>query len=499
MTFVAIGAFAVLIPAAIAGGIVAWWKRGRLVGRLAGAVAVLAVVLTAATGGIVWLFDARFNPDPPEADYPKPTDALDAQRQDLDYFRKLVAMDRSFPTAARATADRRIDALAARTDALDRSHFRAVLLEIAALADNGHTSVSSKENPNGRSKQFPIRLSSFADGIYVMRAEKANADLLGARVVAIDGKPIDQVLSALMTLYGGTEAWRRSYAALVMNLSEFLHGVDISPSPERSSWTFVTPSGETVQRELAAYQPEYQEAFPEQWRWMSPEPVAGDPHDWQVAMPDAAALPLADAEKTFRRVWIDGTCILYLQMKANQDAGGESISDFLDAAEADMRDRKPCSVILDLRFNGGGDYTNTAGFAGRLPGRVGPDGHIYMLTGTGTFSAGITTAVFVKQAAEPSPITIVGEPVGDRMAFWAEGNRACLPNAPFCFRYSTGMHDYVNGCTEWKDCLWLNRIYPARTSSLEPDETIIPNFADWKAGRDPAFDRALALAKARAE
>jgi hypothetical protein len=32
-------------------------------------------------------------------------------------------------------------------------------------------------------------------------------------------------------------------------------------------------------------------------------------------------------------------------------------------------------------------------------------------------------------------VKIVGEPVGDRLAFYSEGPRACLPNSNLCFYY----------------------------------------------------------------
>ena len=188
---------------------------------------------------------------------------------------------------------------------------------------------------------------------------------------------------------------------------------------------------------------------------------------------------------------------MLVQLKSNRDEDGESIENFLNETETDLRADLPCSVILDVRFNGGGDYTNTAGFAGRLHSLVRPGGHIYVLTGPDTFSAGITTVVFVKQAAAQGQVVILGRPVGDRLAFWSEGEQGCLPNAPFCFHYATAIHDYMRPCTDWNKCYWLNWIFPARTDNLDPAEEISMTFADYLAGRDPAFDRALAFAQQR--
>ena len=84
--------------------------------------------------------------------------------------------------------------------------------------------------------------------------------------------------------------------------------------------------------------------------------------------------------------------------------------------------------MLDLRYDGGGDYTLTSAFAHALPKLVRAPGRIALITGPDEFSAGITTAAFVKDAGG-ARVTIVGEPVGDRLSFWSEGGHGCLPHA----------------------------------------------------------------------
>lgn len=462
--------------------------------RILGIVAAAVLIPGACAGGLAYAFFQKFYPDPPDARYPKPATALEAQRQNLDYFGRLIAMDGSFSAASRDAAGRRLAQLSAGSTVLDHAHLRTALMEIAALADNGHTGINSKKPV--RPKILPIRLTAFGDELYVMRAEKRNADLLGGRVTAIDGHPIAEVLARMERHFGGTKAWRLAYAQWMINSSELLYGMGIAPSTDRSVWTVRTRNGATVARSLAGYRPDYDEPAPDIWRWMSPLPVKGDKHDWAVFAPAGRKLPLTlqDANRVFRLVRIPGTCAALLQLKANSDTDGQRIGDFLKTAERDLAAVRPCALIFDNRFNGGGDYTTTASFASHLPGLVANHGKIYLLTGPNTFSAGITTTVFVKQAADPGQVVILGEPVGDRLVFWAEGARGCLPHAPFCFHYATGMHDYAHPCTDWSKCFWLNWIYPARTDSLAPAETIAMSYEDFLAGRDPAFDRALARA-----
>ena len=86
------------------------------------------LVLAALGAGAFYGMSFYFNPQPPAKSYPKPSSALEAQRQDADYFRKLIALDFAFSPATRAEANREIDALAASKDVLPRAQFQPVNL-----------------------------------------------------------------------------------------------------------------------------------------------------------------------------------------------------------------------------------------------------------------------------------------------------------------------------------------------------------------------------------
>jgi hypothetical protein len=451
---------------------------------------VLVVAAVAALGGLFFVFTAHFNPSPPDAGFAKPANALEAQRQDLEQFRRLVALDRSYSDPARAEANAAIDRLGKSAKVLGWGPLRTALMHVAALADNGHTAVFSGDNR--RPNAVPLRVSAFADGLYVLRAKAPFADLLGARVEAIDGKPTEEVLTKLDALRGGLPAWRRTNSEIWVQSPEMLNGVGIAPLPDTTVWTLRLMDGSLVTRTLKGEPLDKNESFEEATRWLSPEPVDKEPKTWRAL---AAPLPLAlrDFNKTFRRAGIGKSCVLFLQMKAIVDGPDEKIGDWLRATTDAMAAHKPCAVILDQRYNTGGNYMNTWAFTHTLPDLMQPGARVFVLTGPQTFSATITTTAFIKETLGDRAV-IVGEPVGDRLKFLSEGNSGCLPNSGICFRYSTGMHDYSAPCTDWHVCFWLNWFYPVRVKTLAPDVTVHVSFADYLAGRDPVFDRAVALA-----
>lgn len=466
-------------------------KRGIVIAGLS--IAALVVLLTVGGLSFALFFFHRFSPAPPGADFPKPSTALEAQQQDVEQFARLLAMDKAFSPAARAEADRQIAALGTERAPLESGRFRVALMRIVALADNGHTSLDGKKDalPNC----VAIRLMWFADGLYVLRAESADAELLGARVESVAGRPAAEVLAALMQLHGGAEGWRRVHAVLYIQSPEMLYGAGLGARPDETTWTFRLTNGTETTRVLPGEDCD-REPGGLMTRWLSPQKMQGEPEAWRALLATDSELPvsLREFNMPFRRAWIEHGCTLYIQLKAIQDSGGARIRDFLKATTDEMAVRRPCNVILDLRFNTGGDYTKAAGFASHLPALLPPGGRIYVLTGPQTFSAAITTAGFVKQAGGSRAI-ILGEEVGDRLAFYGEGNRGCLPNASLCVHYATGMHDYAHRCGDWGKCFWLNWLFPVQVKSLQPDQSIRMTFEDYEAHRDPVFERAVALAE----
>jgi hypothetical protein len=455
----------------------------------------LILLILLATVGFFAAMQLHFHPAAPRPHNPPAIDALDAQRQDIRYFRQLLAMDRSFTPADRAEADRRVDALEALGSVLDRPHLRVSLMQIVALADNGHSQVVSE--PGAASPALPIRVAAFADGLYVMRATEAGADLLGGRVMAIDGQAIDAVMSKLERLRGGTSTWRRLHAAEYLTQQDLLYGIDAAPDMQHSDWSVRTPAGATITKRLDAYAPPASEQSVMVTRWLSNEPLAGMAGTWRAFDPDHP-LPISwtDFDRPFRSLRLPGSCTQFIQLKSNTDQGDQSIADFLSATRKDLRRAPACNVILDLRYDDGGDYMKTQSFARQLPKLIPPAGRVIMLTGPATFSAGISTAAFVKHAGQ-NRVVLVGEPVGDRLHFYSEGGRACLPHSVLCVAYQTGRHDYQHPCDDWTVCFWLNYFFDFRVKSLDPDVNVALNFKDWRDGVDPVLDRAVALAAAR--
>src|SRR5271154_1604369 len=91
------------------------------------AIGLTLLVLALAAGFSAGL-QYHFHPSAPQPNHPPAANALEAQRQDVRYFRQLIALDRSFKPTDRTEVIRRLDALEALGTVLDRPHFHVALM-----------------------------------------------------------------------------------------------------------------------------------------------------------------------------------------------------------------------------------------------------------------------------------------------------------------------------------------------------------------------------------
>jgi hypothetical protein len=176
---------------------------------------------------------------------------------------------------------------------------------------------------------------------------------------------------------------------------------------------------------------------------------------------------------------------LVLELRQNSDAPGMPIQSFLKDAADRIKASRPRNLVLDMRLNGGGDLNTTRDFVESLPGKI--PGRIFVLTSPWTFSAAISTVGYLKQAA-PGRVTIVGEPVGDRLNFFAEGGIVTLPRSGAVMLIATERHDYAGGCRGYDDCHGPVVRHPIAVQDLNPAIKAPWTIEAYRAGRDPGME-----------
>lgn len=409
-----------------------------------------------------------------------------ARIADIVAFREgFMATDIAYSPTARAEAERRLIRLKNSAATVSQAYFELELSRIVALADNGHTAVF----PFLRAPHFnriPIRLATFGEDFYVVRAAPEYAELLGARLVAIDNHSITELRTASRSLMGGVDSWRDRYANYLFESPEQLNALDLATNADAATYRFAPTSGAEIERRITADRAQAALDFAAGMnRDLLPAPNAAEAN-WRTLL-DPAAAPWSLQSPEQRHRWrnapeIDG---MVIELRQNNDAETESIADALTRIDAAITQHHPRNVVLDMRLNSGGDLNTTRDFVQSLPARV--PGRIFVLTSPWTFSAGISTVGYLKQAA-PDRVTIVGEGVGDRLQFFAEGGPDALPNSQLMILAARERHDYVTGCEGFSDCHGNVVRHPIRVTTLAPDIAAPWTIEAYRTGRDPGMD-----------
>jgi hypothetical protein len=431
----------------------------------------------------------------PEARFATAASQSERNFQDLAHLRRLPEVDRSFTDETRAAFEQAVASIEQQAGNLDRAGLAMMVARAVALADNGHTNVLGMAGDYGFNA-VPVRLSRFADALFIIAATDERRDLLGAKVLGVNGRPTEALVEALGQYTGGTANLAREFAPNLLISPELLAAAGLAETASDSTYDLLFPDGRFGSVELIAETPTQEPASSSLWpkRHLSPAAKDALPTGWRHVLDDLALPPyLARPSANY---WHDYPApdLLYVQINAVKDQGSVSISQYL----SDMLDeagRKPArNAIVDLRFNSGGNYVLTNDFTRRLPEILPPGGRTYILTSANTFPAAIVTAARVKYFSGGNAI-LIGEPMGDRPQHWGEGGVTVLPNANIAIGYSTAYHDWGNGCSlsQITTCFLLNYVYGVPAGNLQPDVLIAPTFADYVAGKDTTMIEVMRL------
>lgn len=414
-----------------------------------------------------------------------PGSASASWRSDFDVLRSEVVMQSgAYSEVARDAALSRIDAVQSREIPLERGELIAELMRISALAQNGHDYFDTGTGwfPDRR---LPLRLLWLADGLIVSRTAPEQAALSGSRVLRLGGKTPDEVMAVLQSLDGSLPGYLRTNKYWLLESTDLLHAVGISSAPDRVVIEVETDSGKLITRELVAVPSGQVPMDIGRLGNLSLKRSAQEQElDWRPAVTaEADPFYLREREKQFRLTELPGLDALYIQLRANLDGVDERLGDFAERAARAVAETPRAHLILDERFNFGGNSDLTLDLM-RAIGRH-ENGRIYVLISGNTFSAGIVSTALVKQESGGRAV-IVGEPVGDRLRWWSEGHNVCLPYSGYCLHVSTGLWDLVHGCSGEPGC--YGDRFGIRVADLDPDLPVPMTIADWRAGRDPLLE-----------
>lgn len=410
-------------------------------------------------------------------------------RQDIDEIVRDIRVfhPNPFTKVGELTFLRQAEALKNAVPSLTEEQRVAAAMRLVASLGDGHTQL--EPDSSAFAFWYPIRIYEFTDGFFVTSAHKSVSDLAGAQVLEIAGHPASEVVAEARKLMGADNVFHRKEKLYAVHSAALMKGLGYTDPGGQLKIKFRLRDGRVVERDLVPTRtddPAYK-GFEAAFEWQFRREMFGVPFgkadDWISAY---SALPSV----TFRTVdtsrpphfILGGPYVsrampqhhaYYVQMNQLDDT---ELIPFLQAALREVDQLRPRRLILDLRYNFGGDGSVVNDMIAEFITRQNhpPWTELYILTGRKTFSAGIMALSAFLKHTRP---TLIGEPAGAALNSFGDATSR---------KYSrTGLHLYVST---------LRHQLSASNDLSEFIPVDLPapfSFADYAAGRDPALDPIL--------
>jgi hypothetical protein len=201
-----------------------------------------------------------------------------------------------------------------------------------------------------------------------------------------------------------------------------------------------------------------------------------------VTADGTAAVPrplhLRNRELPFWFEYLPADDLVYFQFNAVRDHPAETFAAFCDRLFGFIEDRNAGRLVIDMRWNGGGNTPLTQHLLHHLIAskRLSRRGALFVIIGRLTFSAAQNTVTAIER--ETSAI-FVGEPTGSRPNFIGERIDFELP--------------YSKVRANAADLFWQTSWPTDHRTWTAPDIYAPPTFEAYRRNQDPALDAILAM------
>ena len=329
------------------------------------------------------------------------------------------------------------------SDKDETTQYFAMRSLLATLGDS-HTSLAmSKENQKNLTV-FPLTFSRFAGRYYLGAIDTAYTAHLGEEITSLNGHSMQEVETALAGLVShDNEAWLMQSLPNLINLPSALVFSGLAKQGE--PLTIKTSEGNSLSLQSVS--------------------LASQDKD-KLATILGKTYPVTFPNGERYRYFMLAEDTLFLQYNSCSNDPAYPIGQFISEVTTSIVTEKPKTLLLDLRFNGGGNSTlleplirEIASIQERQPLCV------YVLIGAGTFSSALMNAVQCKQRIQ---CTLVGTPTGGSVNHFGEVKTKLLEMSGNTLHYST-KHFVMDKKTK---------------GSLQPDILVEQTLGDYLNGID---------------
>ena len=350
-----------------------------------------------------------------------------------------------------------VEQVRAELPGMSEGQFYYSLRRLLSLVGDAHTSLGFTDSNYRHLTALPFAVMYFEDGWHLMMLEEQNQQYLGYRLLAIDGTPIDEVYAKAKTIMSyENESWARQQFSNTINFLDALKYLGIV-GEDADSITLTIQKGEGSPEETLPL------------KGMNEEEIFAA----AILQVERRETPATAARGYYRTLDL-GDGAFFLQYNTCQEAEDLPMAEFVELTSDALCAGQYTKVILDLRYNTGGDSRIFEPMIEKLGELKEQQGfQVYVLIGRNTFSSAIINSI---QAQEALDAVLVGEQTSGSVNGYGELQSFQLKNTPIQVYYSTKYFELIPGYDK---------------DSLYPDQPVAQTYADYVAGVDPEVQAVL--------
>lgn len=397
----------------------------------------------------------------------------DQWREDLRFLQKTVHDDYPF-LFKKITAeefDASVEELNDQIPKLQQHEIVAGLARIVSQFGYGHTRLGVERSPV-KFHQIPVHFYQFQDGIYLQGVHQDYADILGAKVVAVEGKPVDEVVEAIREVVPvENEQFLKAYGLRYLGIPEVLHAQKVSAQLKETVLLTLEINGKTFEKSIKGLNglriPTRYGFVRQSGTWLSIRKQAEPPHY------------LRNLDKRYAFEYLPREKAVYVRQSQVLDDPQEPIPDFYQRVFDFVEKNDVEKFILDVRLNGGGNnYKNKPVVTGIVRStKINQVGKLFVITGRRTFSA---CQNLVNELDNYTNAIFVGEPTAENINFYGDTREVVLPNSKIPAFLSFA---WWQDKPQWENGPWL-----------APQIAVDLSIEEFQNNQDPALETILQFA-----
>ncbi|MEM9076958.1 MAG: hypothetical protein AAGC43_07960 [Bacteroidota bacterium] len=392
-------------------------------------------------------------------------------QRDLRFLQETVHKDYSFlfVKTTKATFDTEVEKLYNQIPSLEPHEIIVGLSRIIGLFKYGHMAVRYNLEPF-KFHYLPVNLYQFSDGIYLQGVHRDYQDVVGTKVIEINGMPIMNALEKVYPVVSAENTqFFKSYGINYLTIMEVLHAQKIIEKLESSVEFTLEKNGKIFKKMFSALPAG--EEVPRKYGYVFQD------ENWSEARAqDTIPLYLDQLDKMYFFKHLPKEKAVFVRLSQIEDDPTERMESFYMRLFDFVQKEEVEKLIIDVRLNGGGNNFKNRSLITKIieNKKINSVGSLFVIIGRRTFSA---CQNLVNELDNYTNVVFLGEPTAENVNFYGDSRPVILPN--------TGHPVYLSFA--W----WQDKPAWQTAEWLAPSIPIELSFKEYSTNRDPVLDAAL--------